>query len=220
MSENQRMTVTLHWCDQDGEHEHQMHCDDQTPQQLIPVIVDQIGLPTVDRNGDAIIYELHLGNEQRPPLRAREMLSAQNVRYGSDLSLAAKKSGGNQTQRCILRLPDGSEIVIGPRGQALSRFWLLGFLKLHNPQEYRREEERSVHGRSLFTAVARDSHCTICLSDRGYWVVTSERADRVTEWAAAQEFNRVPLGAPIRLDNGMRLRLGGDGGLEITVVLV
>ena len=220
MSESHRMTVTLHWRDKDGEHAHQMHCDDQTPQELIPLLIEQIGLPPADHNGDAMVYELRLGSEQRPPLRPRELLSSQNVRFGSDLWLAARKTDSNQLPRCILHLPDGTEIVIGRRGQALTRFWLLEFLKLHNPEEYRREEERCRHGLSPFMAVTRESHCAIRLADRGYWVITTEREQVITEWAVEQDFERIPVGAPIRLDNGMRLRLGGAGGLEIAVVLV
>jgi hypothetical protein len=220
VSDQPRTTVTLHWRDEDSWQQRQVAFVDQTPQHLIPRLVESLGLPSIDHDGDRIIYELRLGGEQRPALQAREVLSAQNVRIGNDLWLVARMASPdlNQTQRCIVRLPDGTEIVIGSRGQVLNRFWLLEFLKLHNPEEYRREEERCRNGLSPFMGVTRDSHCTIRLGDRGYWVVTTERDN--AEWATEQDFEPIPVGAPIRLDNGMRLRLGGAGGLELTVVLV
>lgn len=222
MSDQPRITVTLHWRDEDGWQQRQVAFVDQTPQHLIPRLVEALGLPSIDHNGDQIIYELRPGGEQRPALQPRELLSAQNVRIGNDIWLVARTAGPdlNHMQRCIIRLPDGSEIVIGPRGQVLTRFWLLECLKLLNPDEYRREEERSCQGRSAFMAVTRDSHCMIGLADRPYWVVTTERDDVITEWAVEQDFEQIPVGAPIRLDNGMRLRLGGPDGLEIGIILV
>jgi hypothetical protein len=164
---------------------------------------------------------LRLGGEQRPALRPRELLSNQSVRFGSGLWLVSQMTSfDQQQQRCILRLPDGTEIIIAARGQELTRTWLLKFIELHNPHEYELERERFMQGVSAYSYVAdSEPHCSLRFSDRGYWIVTTDRTDRLTEWSAKQEFEPIPAGAPIRLDDGMRLRLGGPEGLEITVIL-
>lgn len=222
MSTNQRITVTLHWRSGEELHAHQMHCDDQIPQQLVPALVEQIGLVTHDDAGDELFYELRLGGEQRPALQPRELLSAQHVRYGSDLWLVPRESRqDNPCPRCLLQLPDGTEIVVPRGGQRFLREWLLEHVRLDNPEAYQRELELIAQRRSAYNYVTnRDAHCTLVLSDRGYWIVTTERTDVWTEYTAGQEFDRVPVDAPIRLDTGMRLRLGGGHGLEIGVVLV
>jgi hypothetical protein len=223
MSDQPRITVTLHWRDgEEGWQQRQVAFVDQTPQQLIPRLVEALELPQVDQEGERMVYELRAGGEQRPALQPRELLSGQDVRTGMDIWLAAREVGfdAQLRQRCILRLPDDTELVIGPRGQVLNRLWLLEFLKLHNPDEYRREEQRSLQRRSPFMAVTRDDHCSIRLAEQGFWIATTERSDVLTEWAVEQDFEPLPLGAPIRLDNGMRLRLGGAEGLEVVVILV
>jgi hypothetical protein len=222
MTERHRIAVTLHWHGEDGDQERWASFFDQTPQELIPKLVGDLKLPIVDRASDKIVYELRLGGEHRPALRPRELLSGQNVRFGSDLWLAPQATSHDlRTPRCILQLPEGTEVIIGARGQPLTRRWLLEFLRLHNPDEHRREQERARQGLSAYLRVSDSGpHCTVCVCDRGYWIVTTDRADVVTEWATGQEFDQLPIGAPIRLDNGMRLRLGGRAGLEVAVILL
>lgn len=222
MVEQERMTVSLHWRDEEGEQQRQVAFVDQIPHELIPRLVEALVLPSTDRAGDKILYELRLGGEQRPALKPKELLSSQHVRFGSDLWLAPRAANPDpQKQRCLLRLPDGTEIVIGPRGQQLTRTWLLKFVELHNPAAFRHEAERFEQGRSAYQFVANSEvHCTVSIADKGYWIVTTQRNDRVTEWAADEDFEPIPVAAPVRLDNGMRLRLGGSEGLELTIILV
>jgi hypothetical protein len=223
MSENLKMTVTLHWRDGGSEREEQLTCADQTPQQLIPKLAQKIGLPDADNHDDIISYELRLGGEQRPPLKPKELLSNQNVRYGSDLWLVPQiHQHDGPLPRCILRLPDGCEIVVPSGGQELRRSWLTAFMELLNPNRFEHEIERFERRQSPYCFVSdRNVHCVIQVAERGaYWVVTTERDDVLTECATEHEFDRIPVGAPIRLDNGMRLRLGGPQGLVLDITIV
>jgi hypothetical protein len=222
MSDQAKLTVTLHWRDHNGERAEQMTCPDHTPQQLIPKLLRRLSLSEHDQMGEPLRYELRLGGEQRPPLRLREPLSGQNVRYGNDIWLVPQLARAEvQLSRCILRQPDGSEIVIPGRGQALTRSWLSAFVELLNPEAFAREQVRYEHRQSPYCYVSERSHCTVSVPhDAAYWVVTTDRTDVITEYATEQVFDRVPVGAPIRLDNGMWLRLGGEKGLVLGITLM
>lgn len=223
MSEQHRMTVTLHWRTDGSEHETQVAFFDQAPQQLIPRLLERLRLPSLDRAGDKIVYELRLGGEQRPALRSRDPLSSQGVRFGSDLWLVAQalSSPIDRVPRCLLRLPDGSEIIVPNHGQGLTQAWLLAFLYLYNPEIYMREVQRLTQRRSAYSHVDNQRpHCSVRVLDRNEWVVTTDRSDVLTEYANGHDFDRIPVGAPILLESGMRLRLGGSEGLELSVTIV
>lgn len=223
MSDSIKFTVTLHWRDGASERSEQLTCADQTPQQLIAKLMQKIGLPDADGHNDTIAYELRLGGERRPPLKPKELLSSQNVRYGSDLWLVPMiKQQEGPSPRCILRLPDGSEIVVPMGGQELRRSWLTAFMELLNPIGFEREIDRFERRQSPYCFVSdRTAHCVIRIAEQGaYWVVATERDDVLTECAAEYEFDRIPVGAPVRLDNGMRLRLGGPQGLVLGITIV
>jgi hypothetical protein len=222
MSEQLKLTVTLHWRDHGSIQSQEMTCADQSPHELIPKLLRKIGLSSGDDASHMVFYRLRLDGEQGPALRTKERLSRQNVADGSRLwlvsELLTKESG---LKRCLLRLPDGSEIAVPARGQGLTRTWLMAFLHLHNPQAYAREVERFEQYGSPYRYVSdKRPHCYIRLSDRDEWVVTTDRDDVVTERAADDIFEPVPANVLIRLDNGSRLRLGGAEGLELGVAIL
>jgi hypothetical protein len=169
-----------------------------------------------------VFYRLRLDGEQGPALHTKELLSHQNVVDGSRLWLVPELlTKESHLKRCLLRLPDGSEIAISPHGHGLTRTWLLSFLHLLNPDAYVREVERFEQYQSPYRFVSdKRPHCYIRLSDQGDWVVTTDRADVVTECAPNGTFEPVPTNVLVRLDNGMRLRLGGAQGLELSVAIV
>src|SRR5512145_3024419 len=223
MSEQQKLTVTMHWRDEIGAVQAlQIGCPDRTPERLIPQIVSRLGLPALDGDGEELTYELRLESEQRPPLRMWDLLSSQEVHEGSRLWLTSStKLDSHQAPRCLLQLPDGSEIVVPYGGHGLTRTWLLAFIQIQNPESHQRELERFEQRQSVYRYVsARRPHCRLSIAGRGYWVVTTDRDDVLTEWAADGEFDRVPIDIPQRLDNGMRLRLGGRHGLEMKITIL
>lgn len=222
MSDSIAITVTLHWHTDGGRQRLPMTCDDQFPQELIPSLVRELGLAVSDSSGDEIVYDLHLESEQRPALKLKELLSVQGVHGGSRLYLLPRPDVHvGLLTRCILQLPDGTEIVVPRNGQSVRREWLLESLRLHNPMAYQSELDLMAQRRSSYNYVAnRNAHCVLRVSEKDYWVVLTGRADIWTEYATGQEFDRVPLDAPVRLDNGMRLRLGGSLGLELGILLV
>jgi hypothetical protein len=222
MAEQPRITVTLHWRDDGGVQTRQMTCADRSPHDLIPMLVEKTGLPAEDDASHTVFYRLRLDGEQGPALRSRETLSRQHVADGSRLWLVPEllTQEGRPT-RCLLRLPDGSEIVLPARGQGLQRTWLMSFLHLHNPEAYAREIERFERYQSPYRYVSdKRPHCHIRLSDRGTWVVSTDRADTMTECATGDDFEPVPVNVAVRLDDGARLRLGGPPGLELGVTIL
>jgi hypothetical protein len=223
MSVQQKLTVTIHWRDEQGTAQTlQIACPDRPPERLIQQMVGKLGLPALGADGEELAYELRLDGEQRPPLRLWDPLSSQEVRDGSRLWLTTSSvRGPRPVLRCLLQLPDGSEIVVPSRGHGMTRTWLLAFIQLQNPEEYQREVERFKLRQSAYRYVSDQSpHCRLSIAERGYWVVTTDRDDVLTEWAGDGEFDRVPIDIPQRLDNGMRLRLGGRYGLEIGLTIV
>jgi hypothetical protein len=222
MSDKLSMTVTLYWRSDGALHQLPMTCDDQQPQALIRHLVDDLALPSFGPCDDPIVYELHLDGEHRPALKPKNLLSDQGVHDGSRLYLLPRRSGFEESlPRCLLHLPDGTEIVVPRRGQELRRAWLLESVHLYHPEAYRREIERMAQRHSVYNYVAnRNAHCVVQSPGKDHWIITTDRTDVWTEYAKDHEFERVPIGAPIRLDHGMRLRLGGKRGLEIAIMLI
>jgi hypothetical protein len=224
------LTVTLHWRIEGQELVGVASISDSAPHDLVPVLVEGCELPTSGQDGQPVDYELHLGAEQHPPLQPMISLGAQGVRTGHHLWLVPAEATDNtgwmrwlsrtraratdQPLRCIIRLPEGSEAVVSPRGQDLTRAWLLDVLKLHNPNDYAWEIKSE---QSPYRFVSnRRAHCRISSSPEGYWVVTTGRADVETA------VNGLPLMPAVEtpLNDGDRLQLGGPGGLVLEVVLL
>jgi hypothetical protein len=221
MLEQRKMTVTLSWRGEEGVNTRQIGCADQSPHELAAKLVQKLGLSGLDRTGEPTFYRLRLDGEQGPALRPRELLSLQNVADGSRLWLVAERFNPDELdKRCLLQLPDGSEVVVPSRGHCLTRTWLLGFVELHNPEGYHQEVERLQRQQSPYRFVSNSPHCEVRAASNGIWVVTTGRDDVLTEWATDREFDRVPSNIPQQLHNGARLRLGGDEGLTLTVILV
>jgi hypothetical protein len=202
-----------------------MTCTDQTPQALIPKLVQKIGLPGGDEANPrhTVFYRLRLDSEQGPALHTKALLSRQNVADGKHLWLVPEflTQEHDRVKHGLLRLPDGSAIVLSARGHGLARTWLLGFLQLLNPAAYAHEVERFEQYQSPYRYVSdKRPHCYIRLSDDGDWVVTTDRADVMTECATTDTFELISTNVLVRLRNGMRIRLGGVHGLELGVVLL
>jgi hypothetical protein len=223
MSEQRKLTMTLHWRDHGNIQTQQMTASDQSPHELIPKLLEKIGLSSGDDASHLLFYRLRLDSEQGPALRSKELLSQQNVADGSTLWLVPELlTKESRLKHCVLRLPDGSEIVVSTRGQALTRTWLLSFVQLHNPDAYAREVERFEQYQSPYRYVSDSRpHCELRLSSQGLWGVSTERADVLTEYASGSgEYEAVPTNVFVRLDNDTRLRLGGAQGLELGVVIL
>jgi hypothetical protein len=222
MIEPQKLTLTLHWRDHGRLHGQEITCPDRSPQELIPRLLQRLGLSSGDDASHVVFYRLRRDGEQGPALRTKECLSQQHVVDGSRLWLVpeqlTKESG---LKRCLLRLPDGSEIVVPARGQGLTRRWLLALLQLHNPAAYASELEQFEQYRSPYRYVSdKRPHCSIRLSEEDEWVVTTDREDVATERATGDTFEPVPANVLVRLDSGARLRLGGRHGLELGVAIL
>jgi hypothetical protein len=222
MSEQLKLTVTLYWRTNEGVQTQQMTCADQLPHKLIPRLIEKLGLPSGDDASHMVFYRLRLDSEQGPALRSKEPLSRQNVADGSKLWLVPELlTKESRLKRCLLRLPDGSEIAVSARGQGLTRTWLMSFLHLHNPDAYAREVERFEQYQSPYRYVSdAHPHCELRLDNQGAWVVTTDRMDVATEYASSGDYERVPTNIFVRLDNDTRLRLGGAQGLELGVVIL
>src|SRR5262245_57087296 len=134
MSEQPKLTVTLHWRDHAGIQRQEVTLPDRSPHELIPKLVQKLGLAIGDDASHTVFYRLRLDSEQGPALPSKELLSRQHVADGSTVWLVSELlTKESQLKRCLLHLPDGSEIAVSPRGQGLTRTWLMSFLHLHNP---------------------------------------------------------------------------------------
>jgi hypothetical protein len=222
MSERLKLTVTLHWRDHGSIQTQEMTCTDQPPHKLIPQLVQKLGLPSGDDASHTVFYRLRLDSEQGPALHSKELLSRQNVADGSTLWLVPELlTKESQLKRCLLRLPDGSEIVVSARGQGLTRTWLMSFLHLHNPDGYARELEQFEQYQSPYRYVSDSRpHCYVRLSDQGSWGISTDRTDVMTEYASSGDYEAVPTNVFVRLDNDTRIRLGGAQGLELAVAIL
>lgn len=202
------ITVTLHWRGVGGDQSANIVCEDSTPAALLPLLLKGCGLP-VD---GARPYALRGGSPAAPPLRPDEPVGAQGLRSGDHLWLTA---GGAAPPRCVLALPDGSELLIPRAGAALTRAWLLQALALLNPQAHAQEQAHLARRASPYRYVSSRPHCTIGPAATAGLLVATDRDDVVTLLGGA------PLrpGAPAQLRDGDRLTLG-DGGLPLTVAIL
>lgn len=207
------LTFTLAW--RSGDHEQQdiVTCDDSPPATLLPLLLSGCNLAP-----QAGGYQLRVDSAHGPRLDPALPLSAQQVRNGSRLWLAP--AGLQHDERtaleCVLHLPDGSSVLLPPAGQQLGRAWLLHVLKLYNPAGHALEVQRFAQQRSAYRFVSNHAHCLVERSERGYWLVTTGRADRET----AVNDQRLVVQTPECLENGARLRLGGKAGVELLVRLI
>lgn len=214
---NGQLTITLHWFEGGRALQDDVSCDDYAPRDLIPILVRGCELPRLDASGAEVRYELRHDGEARPPLSPTALLSAQGVRTGSHVWLVPAPSQARPTgpQRCILRLPDGSEFVVPVRGQALWREWLLKLLELLNGDAFEHEMALLERDESRYRYVSNREHCALRYDARGYWLVVTQLTD-VETLVNGEALRR---GLPERLDDGAVIVLG-RGGVEIHVSVV
>lgn len=209
------LSVTLHW-EQDGESQSGTATfPDGTPTELIPLLAECCDLPVFTPNGATPAYVLRLNAANRPPLVSDVALSAQGVRTGSHLWLTPAPVRRPSPLRCLLSLPDGTGIVIGQRGQAITRAWLLDLLRLLHPEEYRRQEAAGDASPYCYVSNSRP-HCTIRYGDGGEWLLHVDRDDVLTSVNGRPQ----TAGAVARLEHGDQLTLGDSDGLHIEVELM
>ncbi len=210
MQQNE-LTVTLHW-DRDGARQSATATfADSTPSELIPLLLEGCGLSSAGPDGTPITYQLQHGSEYQRPLAGDRLLSAQGVRSGSHLWLSVVPASA-PVPRCIFTLPDGTELIVSSRGQALTRNWLLGLLRLLHPEEYARQE--LLGEQSPYCAVSNSRpHCTIRYSPEQGWLLVVDRDDVLTL------LNNRPLapGASEPLSSGDLITLGDPNGLLLRV---
>lgn len=211
--QQEMLTVTLHWLIGDREQTTTIVCEDSPPETLLPLLIDGCGLPVRDERGDPIAYTLRLASPAGRLLRPAERASAQGVRSGSHLWLTERSLA--TPRRCLLGLPDGSEVALPPRGATLSRAWLLQALALLNPDTYHRELALLEQRRSAYRYVSNRPHCLIAPTETGPWSVSTERADVATLLNAM----RLAPGAPEPLRDGDILTLGEEG-LSLSITLI
>lgn len=204
--------VTLHWLRDGAEQSATILCEDGPPAQLLPLLLRGCGLPLADAAGTAQIYSLRLGAAAGRRLLPDEPVSRQGVRSGSHLWLAER--GAASLQRCLLGLPDGSELLVPRSGVALQRAWLLQALALLNPAAHSQELARIERRASPYRCVSSRTHCTLAPTAGGV-VARTDRSDVVTL------LNGVPLrpgdAAELRTDDLLVL---GEGGLPLTITLL
>lgn len=199
------LTLTLHWLADGRERTNTVVCEDSPPTQLLPLLLAGAGLSAHAAGGQVRQFGLRLGAADGRPLRAEAPVSVQGVRSGGHLWLTDR--GPSARRRCMLTLPDGSEVVLPPRGVALSRAWLLQLLALLNPEARLRELELLGRRESCFSYVSKRPHCTLAPCPGSGWSVVTARADVATLLNGARLFPE----APEPLGDGDRLTLGAYG---------
>ncbi|GAB4442060.1 MAG: hypothetical protein OHK0015_40130 [Chloroflexi bacterium OHK40] len=204
------LAVTLHWVHAGAECTATIVCEDGPPAQLIPLLLAGAGLPeasSLERD-----YTLRLGTASGRRLSPEPSLSQQGVGSGGHLWLTPRS--GTVGQRCLIGLPDGSELALPRRGAALTRAWLLQALALLNPEAHQHELALLERRASSFRFVSNRPHCTILPDSRGTWIVHTDRPDLLTL------LNGVELAAntPHPLSHNDELILG-DGGLPLSITL-
>lgn len=200
------LTITLHWGDRGGERSANVVCEDVAPDQLLPLLLDGCGIATASPGG--VQHELRVSPLGRRALRPGERLSQQGVRSGAHLWLVER---GVAVRRCVVALPDGSELLIPRAGAQISRDWLLQALALLSPAAHAEELRRIERRDSPFRYVSSRTHCAIAHVGQ-LIAVSTARSDVVTRLNGAS----LRPGVPAPLDDGDLLALG-DGGLTLSV---
>lgn len=214
MRQRQEMlTVTLHWLAGGAEQTTTIVCEDSPPAQLIPLLLDGCGLPARDEGGRPLSYTLRLLSPAGRPLRPAENAGGQGVRSGSHLWLTEHSLAASR--RCLLLLPDGSELVLPTRGAALARAWLLQALALLNPEAHSRELALLEQRKSIYRYVSNRIHCRIDVAEHAAWTVMTDRTDVAT---LVNGVRLVP-GLPRTLHDGDGLTLG-EGGPSLGITLI
>jgi hypothetical protein len=206
------VTVTLHWLAGGAEQAANIVCEDGPPAELIPLLLRGCGLPSADRDGRPRPYLLRLDSADGRALHPSDPVGRQGVRSGARLWLV--EGGVRAPLRCVLRLPDGSELLVPRQGVSLTRAWLLQALALLNPEGHRLELARVERRESAYRAVSNRPHCALAPLAGGF-AVRTDRQDVLTLLNGA----RLATGAPAQLQGGDRLTLG-ENGLTLAVALL
>lgn len=216
MVHDAKMTVTLYWEHQGREEHSDISCEDSLPRDLIRVLVRQCGLPVKDSAGDEITYELRAGSKGAMPLDPSQRLSLQGVRTGSKLWLVPVPRRRAGPPRCILTLPDGTELVVPSGGLVITRRLLLVLLELLSPERYTDEIRRLERRESPYRFVSNRDHCEIRLNQRGHWSIVTKLDDVETLHNGEQ---MVP-NALETLYDGDVVHLGGRAGVRLRVTIL
>lgn len=208
------LQLTLYWHDNGIAASEDVGLPDVPPERLIGMLVHQCKLRTQDYSNMRIEYELRLGAEDGQVLRNDQTLSEQGVAKGSRLWLVPRQQRVRPS-RCILTLPDETEIILSrQRPQQISRGWLLKLLEIYNADAHNNENNSS---ESRYKAVSRDTHCTIQYNSRNRrWELlhNHDTSETLHNGVALRERN------PRRLADGDTLQLGGSGGLYIQISII
>ncbi|HMQ30078.1 MAG TPA: hypothetical protein PKD53_05085 [Chloroflexaceae bacterium] len=204
-SRRESLTVTLHWLVAGREQATTVVCEDSPPDSLLPLLLAGCGLSEIDGSGRARPYTLRLGAADGRPLRRGAPVGDQGVGCGSHLWVTERGAGG--CRRCLLGLPDGSEVALGPRPLALTRGWLLGLMALLNPTAHQRELELLERRESPYAYVSKTAHCALAPGPQGTWTIATARVDVATLLNGARLFPE----APESLGDGDRLTIGAYG---------
>ncbi len=199
------LTVTLHWLASGREQATTVVCEDSPPEGLLPLLLAGCGLGALDGEGRARPYALRVGAAYGRPLRRDAPLSAQGVTSGSHLWVTER--GARGVRRCLVGLPDGSEVALAPRPLALTRGWLLTVMSLLNPAAHQRELEQLERRESPYAYVSRAPHCTLAPRPQGRWAVATARSDVATLLNGARLFPE----SPEAIGDGDRITLGACG---------
>jgi hypothetical protein len=206
------ITLTLHWLAEGRELAANVVCEDGPPAVLLPLLLRGCGLPAADVAGRARPYALRPGSPTSRPLRPDEAVGRQGVRSGAHLWLTEGSAPGQR--RCVLTLPDGSELLLPRAGAELTRGWLLQALALLNPEAHRQELARLERRESSFRYASSRPHCAIAPAPGGFTLSTA-RADVLTLLNGAT----LSPHAPAALRDGDTLTLG-EGGLPLGIALL
>jgi hypothetical protein len=205
------ITVTLHWREHGQERTQDIECLDLAPADLVSTLVPLLQLPTTNHAGQPLIYEFRLGSEQRAPLQPDTLLSAQGVRVASHIWLIANQEE-QRRRRCLLSLPDGSEVVICNETQIITRKWLLDVIQLRSEAAYAQEKERLAQRSSRFLTVSNTDHCLVVFEQNSWKVRCGREGVRVklNDRVVAQH-------ALVELNHRDQLRLG-DVTLTVSII--
>lgn len=204
------LTVTLHWEHAGAARSGTVAFADSAPHELIPLLLEGCELPA---NGPP--YALYADPARRFPLAARDLLTAQGVCTGGQLWLAPAHGKRRALPRCLLGLPDGSAVAVGPRGVALTRAWLLELLRVLNPDEHSRQELLGEASPYCYVSNSR-AHCAVTYTAQTGWLLRSDRNDVCTSLNG----RLLAAGVSAPLGDGDQILLGDDDGLALEVWLL